>query len=121
MIEWTTELREGIRLFNEQEFFECHEVLEDAWRAEQGEMRDLYQGLIKVAVAFYHCQNMNFEGAIKVMKSGLPQLKPYESEFQLFDLRSLIASLEHWLVRFESLRQSNAMMELKEIPKITQT
>jgi len=47
-------LREGgIALFNRERFFECHEVLEEAWLKASGEQRTFLQGLIQVAVAFY--------------------------------------------------------------------
>ena len=45
---------EGLKLFNEKKFFEAHEELEDAWRQETGEIRDLFQGILQVAVAFLH-------------------------------------------------------------------
>src|SRR5579884_3446763 len=32
-------VREGIRLFNAREFYECHEVIEHEWHAERGEIR----------------------------------------------------------------------------------
>ncbi len=70
-------LVEGVRLFNARDFFECHEVLEDAWRAERGPLRALLQGLIKAAVAFHHAGNGNLEGAEKVLRSGLAQLCPF--------------------------------------------
>ena len=43
-------LVEGVRLFNAGRWFEAHEVLEDAWRAEPEDVRRLYQGLLQVGV-----------------------------------------------------------------------
>ena len=37
-------LRRGIQLFNDGEFFECHEVLEEAWTPERGPRRLFLQG-----------------------------------------------------------------------------
>jgi uncharacterized protein len=57
---------EGIRYFNECEFFEAHEVWEDLWADYQGPSRRFYQGLIQVAVCLHHFGNGNGRGAIKL-------------------------------------------------------
>ena len=53
---------EGIRLFNECEFFDCHQVLEDLWQETLGPERKFYQGLIQAAVALFHFGNENLGG-----------------------------------------------------------
>ncbi len=110
-------LLEGVRLFNERAFFECHEVLEDAWRAETGPLRDLYQGLIKAAVAFYHAERGNPNGALKVMRSGLPQLRPYRT-WRGLDLEALVPELEGWLEAFERLKREGGAPDRGELPLI---
>ena len=40
---------QGIELFNRQEFFECHEVLEAVWTPARGPERLFLQGLIHFA------------------------------------------------------------------------
>jgi predicted metal-dependent hydrolase len=57
---------EGIELFNRREYFEAHEALETAWRAEQGPIRELYRGILQIAVAYLHITRSNYQGAIKV-------------------------------------------------------
>jgi predicted metal-dependent hydrolase len=57
---------EGLKLFNEKKFFETHEELEEAWRAEKGDIRDLYQGILQIAVTYLHITRGNYDGAIKV-------------------------------------------------------
>ncbi|MBI1730145.1 DUF309 domain-containing protein [Candidatus Acetothermia bacterium] len=116
--DWSLALDEGIRLFNERHFFECHEVLEDAWREEEGPLRDLYQGLIKLAVAFYHAERGNFEGAHKVLSSGLPQLRPYQKTCTKISLNILVPQLEEWLKRFEVWQREPGTFDLAEVPLI---
>lgn len=58
----------GIRHFNRQEFFEAHEALELAWREEPREIRNLYQAILQVGVAYYHIQNENYSGAVKLFQ-----------------------------------------------------
>lgn len=57
---------QGLRLFNAGEYFEAHEALEDAWNQEKGPVRDLYRGILQVAVVYLHITRRNFNGALKV-------------------------------------------------------
>lgn len=57
---------QGLRLFNEGRYFEAHEALEDAWNAEPGKVRELYRGILQVAVAYLHITRGNYSGAVKV-------------------------------------------------------
>jgi CheY-like chemotaxis protein len=68
-------LLHGLEQFNAGEYWECHETLEGLWVAEKREVRDLYQGILQVGVAFHHLQNNNFAGAIKMFRRGLPRLR----------------------------------------------
>lgn len=60
--------------FNAAEFWECHETLEALWLAERRPVRDLYQGILQVAVAYHHLQKHNCAGAVKMFRRGLPRL-----------------------------------------------
>ena len=53
----------GIDLFNEGRFFECHEAWEEVWKRSDGEQKLFYQGLIQAAVAILHAQRGNLQGA----------------------------------------------------------
>ena len=56
----------GLRHFNAGEYFEAHEELETAWRAESGEIRGLYQGILLAGVTYLHIKRNNYAGAVKV-------------------------------------------------------
>ena len=70
-------LERGVRLFNAGRFFECHEVLEEAWQPERGPRRLFLQSLIHVAVALYHLERGNPEGAARQLRKALRKLAPY--------------------------------------------
>ena len=57
---------EGMEAFNAGHYFEAHEQLEAAWRDESGPVRDLYRGILQVAVVYLHITHQNYPGAIKV-------------------------------------------------------
>ena len=70
-------LARGIALFNHGEYFECHEVLEEAWTPERGPRRLFLQSLIHMAVGFYHHQRGNPPGALRLLRKGLRKLAAY--------------------------------------------
>jgi predicted metal-dependent hydrolase len=79
----------GMRLFNAGEFFEAHEELEAAWRAEPGPIRNLYQGVLQIAVAYLHITRDNYAGAIKVYGRALKWLDPLPDVCQGVDVAQL--------------------------------
>lgn len=64
-------VRQGIEMYNRGEYYACHEVLEDAWRAEPDEVRYLYQGILQIGVAFHHLGNQNWRGAVGLQQRGI--------------------------------------------------
>jgi len=70
-------VEEGLRLFNAGRFFEAHEVLETAWRAERRPVRELYRGILQVGVGFYHITRGNFSGAHKLFQRAFRWLQPF--------------------------------------------
>ncbi len=67
----------GIRLLNEGRYFEAHEELEGAWRAEKGKIRGLYQGILEAAVTYLHITRGNYHGAVKVYGRSMRWLKDW--------------------------------------------
>ena len=68
---------EGLRLFNAGEYFEAHEALEDAWNAEKGQVRELYRGILQIAVVYLHVTRGNYNGAIKVYRRSQRWIKDW--------------------------------------------
>ena len=87
-------LREGIDLFNRERLFECHEVLEAAWLEASGEHRTFLQGLIQIAVAFYHLRRENFVGASRLLTAGMEKLSAFAPERDAVDVAALLTALE---------------------------
>ncbi len=68
---------EGLRLFNAGQYFEAHEALEAAWKEERGKVRDLYRGILQVAVVYLHVTRRNYNGAVKVYDRSRKWLKDW--------------------------------------------
>jgi uncharacterized protein len=61
-------LKEGVELFNEERFWESHEVLEQIWRESIGQERDAVQSLILTAAAFVHYQKNEPDTGLSILK-----------------------------------------------------
>jgi len=102
----------GIQLFNEGKYFEAHEHLELAWRAEPSPKRYLYIGILQAGVAYYHIQRRNYRGALKVIaraRRWLNQLPIWYGGVHIAKLRADLDAIEaevrrlgpHGLDRFD--------------------
>ncbi len=76
----------GLELFNQGEYFEAHEVLEAAWRAEEGPVRELYRGILQISVAYYHLLRGNYTGASKMFFRSRNWLRPFPDRCRGIDL-----------------------------------
>ncbi|MCA9088337.1 MAG: DUF309 domain-containing protein [Planctomycetaceae bacterium] len=93
---------EAIELFNAQEFFACHDVLEELWSETLDESREFYQGLIHAAVALFHFSEGNLGGARKMHDSAVRYLAPYGDTCRGLELRRFRVEFDHC---FEELLQ----------------
>jgi len=95
-------LLHGLQLFNNREFFECHEVLEEAWTPERGPRRLFLQALIHFAVGFYHWERRNLAGAGRQIRKGLRKLAPYRPSCEDIDTERLYRDGLQALARIEA-------------------
>lgn len=87
----------------DRDYFECHEVLEEYWKSlPKTEKKDLWVGLIQIAVGLYHHRRGNFAGAEKMVSSALQRLTIEELESYGFIGQELINRL---IVRKQEVQQ----------------
>jgi predicted metal-dependent hydrolase len=70
--------------------FDAHELLEDLWRGADDEERDLYQGLVHVAVATYQESRRNEVGRTRQLEKAIRRLTPYAPEYEGIQIAALI-------------------------------
>jgi hypothetical protein len=87
----------GLDCFNQREFFECHEVLEEIWLDETEEEKPFYQGIIQVAAGFHHYRNGNLAGTLSLLRQGVEKLRRYPPDSHGLDLAALLTALKPWL------------------------
>ncbi len=82
---------EAIRLFNAGEYHAQHDLFEEVWRAEPRRIRDLYQGVLQVGLAYYQIVQGNRRGALKMFKRSERWLKALPDACQTIDVAALKA------------------------------
>ncbi|WDH74766.1 DUF309 domain-containing protein [Exiguobacterium marinum] len=79
------------------DYFECHEVLEEAWQAD-GRRHHGYAALIQYAVIHYHLRRDNLIGAkksLRLLRQKVDVASPYLNELGL-DVEAFISQLDEW-------------------------
>lgn len=108
-------IAEGIRLFNAQKYWECHEELEDHWREEPNQVRNVYWAVIQVAAAMIHYRDENIVGAnglIIKAKQKFDRCEQYHCESELLE-RNL-----DWSTLKKMVREIPAEPQLLDFKKL---
>ncbi len=108
-------LLRGVELFNQREYFECHEVLEAVWNAEPHPIRTVYKGILQVGVGCYHLLRGNYIGATKKLQSGADYLEPYAPVCLRVDIAGLIADARHLLRAVEAAGPAGTALVDREL------
>jgi predicted metal-dependent hydrolase len=70
-IEKEEALKKAKQYFNDERYWECHEVLEGVWKKSHDAEKDLVQGIILVAAALVHYQKYENDICISIMSRAL--------------------------------------------------
>lgn len=84
-------IAEGLALVRDGRGFDAHELFEELWRAAAPSERDLYQGLVHVAVATYQEQRGNEVGRRRQLEKAGRRLGPYGPAYQGLAIAGLLA------------------------------
>ena len=92
----------GVDLMRRGEYFEAHEALEDEWRVAPTEERDFLQGLVHVAVAWYHAGRGNRNGCERQLAKAARRLGPYAPSHRSLDVADLLDQVRAATARVET-------------------
>jgi hypothetical protein len=73
-IEKEEALKRAKQYFNDEKYWECHEVLEGVWKKTHEGEKDLVQGIILVAAALVHYQKNENDICLSIMKRAMEKL-----------------------------------------------
>ena len=101
----------GLVEYNNQNFYDAHEFWEELWSEYKLAEPDLIQGLIQVAVGYYHLSNLNKKGAIGLFTKSLKKLNSYTSSKLLpIDILLIIVDAKKtlgWIEKTDNLKEFN--------------
>ncbi len=86
----TARIDATLALVREGRGFEAHEVFEELWRAAAPAERDLYQGLVHVAVATYQDSRGNEVGRTRQLEKAIRRLTPYAPAYEGIEIAALL-------------------------------
>jgi predicted metal-dependent hydrolase len=102
---------EGIRLFNDGRFFDCHEVWERLWKRSSGANKVFYQGMIQAAVVLLHAERGNLSGSRSIWSKARVKFDGLPREHHGIALGRLRADIEAFIA-------TGGSIGLKGFPKI---
>ncbi len=87
-----------------RDYFECHELLEEYWKSlpKDAENRELWVGLIQIAVAQYHLRRGNARGAIMMFRQAARRIDEQGASMAGLDAEALQRLLQERISALES-------------------
>jgi predicted metal-dependent hydrolase len=84
--------------FNDQLFYEAHDVLEELWLADRhGPNGDFFKGLIQLAGAFVHLQKERLRPSAALFKLAQANLQKYPPRHEQLEVGVVLKLIEKWL------------------------
>jgi hypothetical protein len=109
-------LREGIRLFNDRQFFQCHEVLEEFYRDAEDAHKPFLEGLIQLAAAFrLFCDFGETRGPVRMMHQALIRFENFQPAFLEIRVNDLCQAVDTWARNAEA---GGPRLHASDLPRI---
>lgn len=89
MDEFPEQFWQGVEEFNSGAYYACHDTLEEIWLEAVDPQKTFYQGILQIAVAFYHLSNHNWRGCLMLLGEGTNRLRRYRPEYEGIDVETL--------------------------------
>ncbi len=106
-------------LFNRQEFYEAHDVLEDLWLPDRhGANGNFYKGLIQLAGAFVHLQKNRLRPSAALFKLARTNLEKYPPQHVRLDLAAVQTLIAGWLQRLEQTEFTINPLNAQSVPRL---
>jgi len=81
--------------FNQAEYYECHDLLEEIWLTDR--QNNFLKGLLQFAVGFYHYGNGNINGTRLMFSSAKNYLEKYLPRYWDLNLEPIITYIKEIL------------------------
>jgi uncharacterized protein len=84
--------------FNEGDYYTCHDLLEDMWMTDKGNL--FLKGLLQMSVAIYHYSYGNVKGARLMMQAAHDYLQTYRPVYWGLNLEKVYPFIDECLSTF---------------------
>ena len=100
----------GIEAFNNRQFYDAHEYWEELWLEYKLNDPDFIQGLIQLAVSYFHLFNQNLKGARSMIKKCMKKIDPFQTSrgIDVIELKSKICNVQKY---FENMDNTNVIKD----------
>ena len=97
----------GIEAFNNRKFYDAHEYWEELWLDYKLNDAQFIQGLIQLAVSYFHFFNQNLNGARSMLKKCLKKIDQVEVArgINVIELKSQICNVQKYF--FNTIDNTN--------------
>ena len=85
-IEKNDAIEKGRFYFNNERFWESHEILEGAWKKSEGKEKELIQGIILVAAALVHYQKDENDVCLSIFGRALEKIDDATGKYHEIDI-----------------------------------
>lgn len=96
MLDDWDQVLDGIALFNREEFYDCHDTIEEIWLQESSDEQPFLQGLIQSAVAFHHYQHGKLGAARSMLSLAIEKLEGFPETHHQLLLKEFLEGLRAW-------------------------
>ena len=108
-----------VQCFNQQLFFEAHEVLEQIWLPQRtGPDGGFFKGLIQFAGAFVHIQKSRVGPALSLLRLAQENLGRYPAVHHCFEVATILEMIQEWRQELESRQADSLNFSSKPFPKL---
>jgi len=115
-------LERGRALFNESQFFQAHEVWEEAWLQEEGEIRSLLQGLIQIAAGLLKASRAERpSGCAQLLAAGLEKLALLRRDLAGLDLAAFRRSVKEFQIVAAPWLEGETLAPRGSFPRLHRT
>ena len=98
-------------------FYDAHEYLEELWSEYHLKDRLFVQGLIQLAVAYYHITNQNIKGARSLFNKCLSKLNQFPDNHRNLNMDEVILYAENALNNLDNITDCKDF-DWKHVPVI---
>ncbi|WP_416828545.1 DUF309 domain-containing protein [Ectobacillus polymachus] len=114
MKDYPLEYYEFFVKFNEDDYYTCHDLLEEIWLIETDNF--FLKGLLQMTVALYHYGYGNVKGARAMMGAAKRYLQPYRPHYWSLDVEYVLHFVEKCLAIIPADIDRVSFEESKRLP-----